>query len=70
MSPLYIIPRKEALKKIRRILKQREAYEPTYNKITLGTYVSSLKNIGGLVDLSLYDSYSLYYNILWLGGST
>jgi hypothetical protein len=35
MSPLYIMPRKEALKKIRKILRRRETY--VSNNATLGT---------------------------------
>ena len=53
MSPLYIMPRKEALKKIRRILQRREAYDPTHNKTTRGTHVSSSKNIGGHIRMQL-----------------
>ena len=53
MSPLYIMPRKEALKKIRRILQRREAYDPTHNKTTRGTHVSSSKNIGGHIWMQL-----------------
>ncbi|KAF8651639.1 hypothetical protein HU200_063148 [Digitaria exilis] len=39
MSPLYTMPRKEALKKIRRILRMRQAYSHTSKKITLDTRV-------------------------------
>lgn len=42
MSPLYTMPRKEALMKIRQILHMREAYDPTRNKITLGAHVWNL----------------------------
>jgi hypothetical protein len=42
MNPLYTMPRKEALKKIRRILEKRESYNPSSNKTTLGTHVSNL----------------------------
>ncbi|KAF8673768.1 hypothetical protein HU200_010626 [Digitaria exilis] len=41
MSPLYIMPRKDALKKIRRILQKREAYNSTTKETTLGINVSN-----------------------------
>jgi len=37
MSPLYIMPRKEALKKIRKILRRRETYASISNNAILGT---------------------------------
>lgn len=55
MSPLYTMPQREALKKIRKILRRREAYASISNNATLGTnghgsnlakYFGSLGNIG------------------------
>jgi hypothetical protein len=42
MSPLYIMPRKEALMKIKQTLQKREAYSSTSNKTTTGTHLSNL----------------------------
>lgn len=62
MSPLYTMPRKDALKKIRQILQKREAYASISNNGPLGKHGSNLArcldllgNIGrrGLVQLLL-----------------
>lgn len=62
MSPLYTMPRKDAIKKIRQILQKRDAYASIGNNCALGTHGSNLArclrllgNIGrpGLVQLLL-----------------
>ena len=62
MSPLYTMPRKEALTKIRQIIEKREAYDPTSNKTIIGTPALNLnrgigrvlKNIGGCILIQVW----------------
>ena len=62
MSPLYTMPRKEALTKIRQIIEKREAYDPTSNKTIIGTPALNLnrgigrvlKNIGGCILMQVW----------------
>ncbi|KAF8660434.1 hypothetical protein HU200_058018 [Digitaria exilis] len=64
MSPLYTMPRKEARKKIKKILQRREAVGPNRNKTTIHTHVSSLAVYFGSVSESIFTKVWLLYLFL------